>query len=611
MSILDRPRLLTAILIAVCVILYPLIFQGPFLVGTGIVVGAMAIGGTGFVLIFGYAHQLVLGHTAFAMIGGYGSGILTTRYGWDPFVAMIFAMMISIIVAYITAKPILRLRGLILAMASIAFSMVLEHIAFDWHSLTHGAIGLAGVPKFSIFGWVMTTDRMMYYLTWVFAAASVFVAVNIDTSKIGRALKAVSKSEIAAEASGIDSVALKVQFYVVTAALLSMMGSLLAHYMRLMAPGMFGFAFALMLITGVIIGGLMSVWGGVIGSIVIVALREGMRGAGLPAWEVVVMGMLTVTVLILFERGFSGFIADIYSGWREKVQGKSREKPVDEGRTGKRDTNIAFLTAQEDELDPDSTILSISNVGKKFGSLGAVLNVSSDVERHSITSLIGPNGAGKTTLFNLISGHLPLTKGEISLEGQKIEKSHPHQVAKMGVSRTFQSLQLYNNMTVLENVMSGRHRLTSQSFAAVALRTPKIAREERHTLDVAEYFLKYVGLEGKGDLYPDELPFGHQRLVETARALALEPRLILMDEPASGLNDAETEDLAELLFKIRQNGITIFLVEHDIRLVMGVSDRIVVMNYGRKIAEGPTDEVRNDPDVIAAYLGTQESDSHA
>jgi len=611
MSILDRPRLLTTILISVCVILYPLIFQGQFLVGTGIVVGAMAIGGTGFVLIFGYAHQLVLGHTAFCLIGGYGSGILTTRYGWDPFVAMIFSMMISIIVAYITAKPILRLRGLILAMASIAFSMVLEHTAFDWHSLTHGAIGLAGVPKFSIFGWVMTTDRMMYYLTWVLVAVSVFVTINIDTSKIGRALKAVSKSEIAAEASGIDSVALKVQFYVVTAAMLSMMGSLLAHYMRLMAPGMFGFGFALMLITGVIIGGLVSVWGGVVGSIVIVMLREGLRGAGLPAWEVVVMGMLTVTVLVLFERGFCGLISDIYSGWREKVQGSSRERPIDEGRTEERDTNIAFLTAQEDHLDPDSTILSISNVGKKFGSLEAVLNVSFDVKRYSITTLIGPNGAGKTTLFNLISGHLPLTEGEISLEGQRVEKMYPHQIAKMGVSRTFQSLQLYNNMTVLQNVMSGRHRLTSQSFAAVAFRTPKIAKEERYTHEVAEYFLKYVGLEGKGDLYPDELPFGHQRLVETARALALEPRLILMDEPASGLNDAETEDLAELLFKIRQSGITIFLVEHDIRLVMGVSDRIVVMNYGRKIAEGPTDEVRNDPDVISAYLGAKESDSNA
>jgi ABC-type branched-subunit amino acid transport system ATPase component/ABC-type branched-subunit amino acid transport system permease subunit len=611
MSILDRPRLLTAILIAVCVILYPLIFQGPFLTGIGILVGAMAVGGTGFVLIFGYAHQLVLGHTAFAMIGGYASGILTTRYGWDPFVAMIFAMMISIIVAYITAKPILRLRGLILAMGSIAFSMVVEHIAFEWHSLTHGAVGLAGIPKFSIFGWVMTTDRMMYYLTWVFAAASVFVTVNIDTSKIGRALKAVSKSEIAAEASGIDTVALKVQFYVITAAMLSMMGSLLAHYMRLMAPGMFGFAFALMLITGVIIGGLFSVWGGVVGSIVIVSLREGLRGAGLPAWEVVVMGMLTVTVLILFERGFSGFISDMYSGWRERVHGRTRVRPVDEAITGQRDTRIPFLTVQENHLDPVSTILSVSNVGKKFGSLEAVFKVSSDVERHSITSLIGPNGAGKTTLFNLISGHLPLTEGEISLEGQKIEKLHPHEVAKMGVSRTFQSLQLYNNMTVLENVMSGRHRLTSQSFMAVAFRTPKIARDERYTREVAEYFLKYVGLEGKGDLYPDELPFGHQRLVETARALALEPRLILMDEPASGLNDAETEDLAELLFKIRQNGITIFLVEHDIRLVMGVSDRIAVMNYGRKIAEGPTDQVRNDPEVIAAYLGAKENDSNA
>ncbi len=610
MSILDRPRLLTTILISFCVILYPLIFQGPFLVGIGIIAGAMAIGGTGFVLIFGYAHQLVLGHTAFCLIGGYGSGILTTRFGWDPFVAMLFSMMISIIVAYITAKPILRLRGLILAMASIAFSIVLEHIAFEWDSLTHGAIGLSGVPKFSIFGWVMTTDRMMYYLTWVFAAASVFVAVNIDTSKIGRALKAVSKSEIAAEASGIDSVALKVQFYVVTAAMLSVMGSLIAHYMRLMAPGMFGFAFALNLITGVIIGGLMSVWGGVVGSIVIITLKEGLREVGLPAWEVVVMGTLTVTVLILFERGFCGLIGDIYSGWRERVHGRSRERPIDESTTGERDTGIAFLTAQQDNLDHNGTILSISNVGKKFGSLEAVLKVSSNVKRHSITSLIGPNGAGKTTLFNLISGHLPLTEGEISMDGQRIEQFHAHRIANMGVSRTFQSLQLYNNMTVLQNVMSGRHRLTSQSFAAVALRAPKIAREERYTREVAEYFLKYVGLEGKGDLFPDELPFGHQRLVETARALALEPRLILMDEPASGLNDAETEDLAELLFKIRQPGITIFLVEHDIRLVMGVSDRIVVMNYGRKISEGPTDEVRNDPDVIAAYLGAKENDSN-
>lgn len=228
----------------------------------------------------------------------------------------------------------------------------------------------------------MTTDRMMYYMTWVLAAASVFVAVNIDTSKIGRAVKAVSKSEIAAEASGIDSVALKVRFYVVTAAMLSMMGSLIVHYMRLMAPAMFGFGFALNLITGVIIGGLMSVWGGVVGSIVIVTLREGLREFGLPAWEVVVMGSLTVMVLILFERGFCGFIGDIYLGWRERVHGRSRERHHDAGTTGDREANIAFLTVQEDVIERDSTILSMSNVGKNFGSLEAVFKVSFDIDRH-------------------------------------------------------------------------------------------------------------------------------------------------------------------------------------------------------------------------------------
>jgi ABC-type branched-subunit amino acid transport system ATPase component len=360
--------------------------------------------------------------------------------------------------------------------------------------------------------------------------------------------------------------------------------------------------YSIYLIVGVIIGGLMSIWGGVIGSMIILTMREGLRGIGLPAWEVVIMGVLTVIVLMLFERGISGYIGVLYSGWIDRVRSRRKEMPIQPpmSRVEIPTQPHPFpLTANPE----NSPILVVRNASKHFGSLKAVDDVSFDIARHSITSLIGPNGAGKTTLFNLISGHLPMTAGEILFENKRIGKLHPNKIASLGVARTFQSLHLFHNLTVLQNVMCGRHRLTSQNFTAVSLRTPRIDREEKLTRDAARYFLNYVNLGGFETFFPGELSFGHQRLVEIARALALEPALILMDEPASGLNDTETEHLAELLFRIRQNGTTILLVEHDIRLVMGASDHIVVMNYGQKLAEGPIMAVRNDPKVIMAYLG--------
>jgi ABC-type branched-subunit amino acid transport system ATPase component len=255
-------------------------------------------------------------------------------------------------------------------------------------------------------------------------------------------------------------------------------------------------------------------------------------------------------------------------------------------------------------------MLEVENVSRTFGSLRAVNDVSFAVQAGSITALIGPNGAGKTTMFNLVGGYQALNSGSIRLQGVAIDKLQPRDIALLGVGRTFQSLQLFDNMTVIENVMAGRHRLARHGILPIAFGLPSVRREESEARAAALDYLHCVGLYGAEDTDPASLSFGTQRLVELARALALRPRLLLMDEPASGLNDSETERLAELILHIAALGITVLLVEHDMRLVMGLADHVVVMDHGEKMSPGTTDMVRADPKVIAAYLG-QEVEQHA
>ena len=590
-------RKTTLALIAFLVLVggYPLLFRNSYEIGVGITAGALAIGAVGFVLLLGYAHQLAAGQPAFCMIGGYTSGILCVKFGWDPMATLLLGALLSMAIAYPIAAPMLKLRGFVLVMGSLAFQLILVVVAFEL-PFTGGAMGTYGIPRFAIFGFTLQSDVAFYFVVWAFVLATIAIGLNIDRSRIGRALKAIAISEMTAGSVGMNTVKHKVQMFVVSAGMASVSGSLFVHFLRAVDPTVFGFVFSLNLVIAVIIGGLMSIWGGAVGAAIVTALREGLRGLSLPMWETVIMGALTAVVLIAFQRGFAGWISDRF----DRLTGARGGKPP--SVTEPQPTALPRLAGAPQAGTP---LLDVSSAKRSFGSLRAVDDVSFTVEAGSITALIGPNGAGKTTLLHLVGGYQPLDSGTIKFAGKPIELLLPNRIAELGIGRTFQNLQLFDNMTVLENVMCGRYRLQTSGILAISAKLPRVRRDENDVRRVARDCLKFVGLQGAENLMANELSFGHMRLVEIARALALQPTLLLMDEPASGLNDTETERLAELIAQIAALGITVLLVEHDMRVVMGLADKVVVMHHGKKIADGPPDRIRAEPAVVAAYLGTE------
>ncbi len=599
--LLKSRKIASLVVFAAVVVLFPVLVPNPYYINVANIIGLNTIIVVGLNLLIGYAGQISLGHAAFYGLGAYISGILTVTYNVSPWLAMIIAVCATALLALIVGIPTLKLRGHYLVMATLGLNLIVNITIVQWDEVTGGPSGFPGIPNLSIGTWAFDTDQRMYFLIWSVAFASILLALNLVQSRAGRGLRALHGSEIAADSVGVPTKTYKVKTFVLSAIYASLAGSLYAHYLTFISPKTFDIFFSIELVTMVIVGGMGSIWGVLFGTVFLTTLPNVLHF--FDEYKDIFYGLILVLILIFLPEGV---VVALREKWRtkklaatgDKLQAGPQQQPVEPvaGESWLRTAPSMPVSA--------APILSVRKVTMSFGGLMALANVSFDLHDGAITALIGPNGAGKTTMINIISGVYRPYQGGILFASKEIIGLRPYHLAEQGLTRTFQNVQVFDNMTVLENVMVGLHARTRNEFVHSMCHLPGFAREERKIRQRAWEVVAFFNLEDRADWPAYSLPFGQQKRLEMARAFAPHPRVLLLDEPVAGLNMTESREMAQLILKIRSHGISVLLVEHDMNVVMGISDEVVVLNYGRKIAEGHPQEIQKDKDVLSAYLGS-------
>jgi ABC-type branched-subunit amino acid transport system ATPase component/ABC-type branched-subunit amino acid transport system permease subunit len=539
-------------------------------------VGLTAIVGVGLNILVGLTGQISLGHVAFYAIGAYVTAILTTKTSLGFWWALPLATLTAGLAGGMLAIPALRVRGPYLAMITIAFGFVVEQGAAEWSELTGGWNGISGIPAPRWLGADMT-ERGTTFLVLAFTVVAIVLYALLSDSPWGRAMRALRDSETASQSIGLDPLLIRTTAFALSAAAAGLAGAMFASISNFISPESFPFFQSILFLLVVMVGGAERVIGPVVGAIIVVLLPEAL--SSLAQYRLLFVGALMFAVLLLAPVGFVGLIGRLLP-------------PRAESRTAQPSRDVAAHLRRD-----AAASLSVSGLSVNFGGVRAVAALGFEAKPGAITSLIGPNGAGKSTVLNLIGGFYLADSGTVRLGERDISGLSSNRVAQAGLARTYQTAQLFTHMPVIDNVLValGRGRLGVASLFA-----PDRDAENRA---LAESLLAYVGYRGPLETLAGALPHVDKRLVEIARALALGPGVLLLDEPAAGLDEADTERLGQLLISLARFGIVVLLVEHDMKLVMGVSDHVVVLDAGQKIAEGAPRTVAADPAVLKAYLG--------
>jgi ABC-type branched-subunit amino acid transport system ATPase component/ABC-type branched-subunit amino acid transport system permease subunit len=553
-------------------------------------IGLASIVTLGLVLLTGVGGLTSFGQAAFVGIAAYTTAVLTTRYGVSPWLSLPAALLLTLPIALFLGFITLRLSGHYLPLGTIAWGIAIYFLFGNLEMLGKYS-GIAEIPRLSLFGWSLGDGRHMYYPIWAITLVALIAVDNLLDSRTGRAIRSIKGRTKMAESFGVDTNRLKIILFVYAALLAALSGWLYALFLRYVNPTPFSLNAGIEYLFMAVIGGSTEVWGAIIGAALLTMLKEWLKDV-LPSiinqsgnYEIVVFGLVTILLLHRTSDGLAPFFAALLPAAKPTLP-------------------RATAPALPARIQPPrgEPLLEIRGATKRFGALAAVSGLSFEMRAGEVLGLIGPNGAGKSTVFDLMTGILPANEGEIRFRGERIDRLPAREIARRGIARTFQHVNIIPSMMVLENAAIGAHLRGSAGVWSASLRLDRI--EESRLQHEAAQRLDWVGLGSQLFEPAGALPLGSQRLIEVARALCADPVLLLLDEPAAGLRYLEKQALADLVRRLRQGGVSVLLVEHDMEFVMGLVDHIVVMNFGEKLAEGSPPEIQKNPAVIEAYLGS-------